>query len=116
MDESVIVGYTSAVVHPLAAPARLLLERKNLRQETMELTSLARNQTLPTSTMGESSEHNEREDSYSNQDIDYPDPPQCPLQETYRQLCRYIDQMIADGAISTRGLEAGCGEIWGAAV
>ena len=54
MDESVIVGYyTSAEVHP-RSPARLLLskERKNLWQETMELTvPLPVTRTCPPSTM-----------------------------------------------------------------
>ncbi len=48
--------------------------------------TFARNQDLPTlDDVTKVQEHNEREkDSYSNQDIDTdPDPPQCPLQDTY---------------------------------
>jgi len=71
--------------------------------------TFARNQDLPTlDDVAKVQEHNEREkDSYSNQDID--------TTQTYRNIhfkaptdsyASMFDQMITDGAISTRGLKA----------
>ena len=103
--------YTSAEVHP-RSPARLLLskERKNLWQETMELTvPLPVTRTCPPSTMWRKFRSITSEKKTATP-IKILIPPRPTAMSTSKKptdsYAAMFDQMIADGVISTRGLKA----------